>query len=34
MPSPRRNTANPISIPPGVALVPEDFREKLEVIRG
>ena len=33
MPSPRRNAANPISIPPGVALVPEDFREKLEVIK-
>ncbi len=33
MPSPRRNAAMPISIPPGVALVPEDFREKLEVIK-
>ena len=33
MPSPRRNAATPISIPPGVALVPEDFRAKLEVIK-
>ena len=33
MPSPRRNAATPVAIPPGVALVPEDFREKLEVIK-
>ena len=33
MPSSRRYAAKPISIPPGVALVPEDFREKLEVIK-
>ena len=33
MPSSRRIAAKPISIPPGVALVPEDFREKLEVIK-
>ena len=33
MPSSRRNAAKPVAIPPGVALVPEDFREKLEVIK-
>ena len=33
MPSSRRKAAKPIAIPPGVALVPEDFREKLEVIK-
>jgi len=33
MPSPRPGTGTPIDIPPGVALVPEDFREKLEVIK-
>ena len=34
MPSSRRNTGSPIAIPPGVALMPEDFREKLEAIKG
>ena len=34
MPSPRPEPGTPIDIPPGVALVPEDFREKLEVIKG
>ena len=33
MPSSRPNAATPISMPPGVALVPEDFREKLEIIK-
>ncbi len=33
MPSPRPDSGTPIAIPPGVALVPEDFREKLEVIK-
>ena len=33
MPSPRPKTGTPIAIPPGVALVPEDFRQKLEVIK-
>ena len=34
MPSPRPEPGTPIAIPPGVALVPEDFRQKLEVIKG
>ena len=34
MPSPRPESGTPIAIPPGVALVPEDFREKLEIIKG
>ena len=34
MPSPRPEPGTPIATPPGVALVPEDFREKLEVIKG
>ena len=33
MPSPRPKPGTPIDIPPGVALVPEDFRQKLEVIK-
>ena len=33
MPSSRPEPGTPIDIPPGVALVPEDFREKLEVIK-
>lgn len=33
MPSPRPEPGTPIAIPPGVALVPEDFRQKLEVIK-
>ena len=33
MASSRRKAAFPISMPPGVALVPKDFREKLEVIK-
>ena len=33
MPSPRPESGTPIAIPPGVALVPEDFRQKLEVIK-
>ncbi|MYC39054.1 MAG: hypothetical protein F4X66_19405 [Chloroflexi bacterium] len=33
MPSSRPESGTPIAIPPGVALVPEDFREKLEVIK-
>ena len=33
MPSSRPGAAKPVAIPPGVALVPEDFREKLEVIK-
>ncbi|MYC38733.1 MAG: hypothetical protein F4X66_17755 [Chloroflexi bacterium] len=33
MPNPRPESGTPIAIPPGVALVPEDFREKLEVIK-
>ena len=28
------NVATPVAIPPGVALLPEDFREKLEAIKG
>ena len=34
MRSPRPNGATPIVIPPGVALLPEDFLEKLEIIKG
>lgn len=34
MPSPRPKSGTPIAIPPGVALMPDDFREKLEVIKG
>ena len=33
MPSSRGNTGSPIAIPPGVALMPEDFRDKLEAIK-
>ena len=33
MPRSRPDSGTPIAIPPGVALVPEDFREKLEVIK-
>ena len=33
MSSSRPKTGIPIAIPPGVALVPENFREKLEVIK-
>ena len=33
MPSSRPGAAKPVAIPPGVALVPEDLREKLEVIK-
>ena len=33
MPSSRPGSGTPIAIPPGVALVPEDFRQKLEVIK-
>ncbi len=33
MSSSRRKAAKPIAIPPGVALLPEDFREKLEAIK-
>ncbi len=33
MPSSRPEPGTPIDIPPGVALVLEDFREKLEVIK-
>ena len=33
MPKSRRKAALSISIPPGVALVPKDFRQKLEVIK-
>ena len=33
MPKSRRKAAFPISMPPGVSLVPEDFRQKLEVIK-
>ena len=33
MPSSRSNLQTPIAIPPGVALLPEDFREKLEAIK-
>ena len=33
MPSSRPEPGTPIAIPPGVALVPEDFRQKLEVIK-
>ncbi|MCY3692792.1 MAG: hypothetical protein F4236_08365 [Acidimicrobiia bacterium] len=33
MPSPRPESGTPIAIPPGVALVPEDFRQKLEIIK-
>ncbi|MDE2683912.1 MAG: helix-turn-helix domain containing protein [Chloroflexota bacterium] len=33
MSSSRPKSGTPIDIPPGVALVPEDFREKLEVIK-
>ena len=33
MPSPHPEPGTPIAIPPGVALVPEDFRQKLEVIK-
>lgn len=33
MPSPRPEPGTPIVISPGVALMPEDFREKLEVIK-
>ena len=34
MPSSRRNLQKPVAFPPGVALMSEDFREKLEVIKG
>ena len=34
MSSARTSTRTPIAIPPGVALMPEDFREKLEAIKG
>ena len=33
MPSPRPESGTAIAIPPGVVLVPEDFRQKLEVIK-
>ena len=33
MPSSRPESGTPIAIRPGVALVPEDFRQKLEVIK-
>lgn len=34
MPSSRANIGTPLAIPPGVAMMPEDFREKLEAIKG
>ena len=34
MPSSRADMRTPIGVPPGVALLPEDFREKLEAIKG
>ena len=34
MPSHRANIGTPLAIPPGVAVMPEDFREKLEAIRA
>ncbi len=33
MPSSRADVAMPVAIPPGVALMPEDFRGRLEAIK-